>query len=108
MTGQDWANLWPSVQLAGHLSTLAKHDHTQIVRLIMLVRAAFGAEGEREILKALTGMRDAAQGQLDLANAAIQIVEICRKLADEAAMAAIVPSEKVTVLDPKRRKRGNA
>jgi hypothetical protein len=95
MTEQDWLAIWPSVQLAGWLShAAATQDHKQIVELIASMRGTTGTMGERGALQGLTGLRDAAREQLTLAGCAIEIVETCIKLADEAAMAAIVLREK--------------
>jgi hypothetical protein len=87
---------------------VASAEPDRIVEFIAASREAKGAMMETVVMASLTAMRDGAKAQEILANTAIEKLEACSRLADEAALAAIVPSKNVAIFDRRANRRKRA
>jgi hypothetical protein len=88
---ETWAKLGATVELAGRISAA---DPAELVAIITAGRLGMGTGGEQALLSAMTAMRKAAEAQIELADAAIEIIVGCSNLANEASLATIGPGER--------------
>jgi hypothetical protein len=83
---ESWVRLGATVELAG---IIVAADPSELIALMTLARKGIGTEGERDLLTAMTAMRQGAAAQIELADAAILMIETVTKYADETALAAL-------------------
>ena len=82
----SWVMLGASVDLAGKIVAA---DPAELIGLMTTARKGIGTEGERSLLSAMTAMRQGAAAQLELADAAIAMIETVAKFVGETALVAL-------------------
>jgi hypothetical protein len=82
--------LGAAVELA---EKIVRADPLELVATIKAGRLGMGTGWEQELLTAMKAIHVGAVAQVELANAAIEVIAGCSNLANEAALAAIMPSE---------------
>jgi len=83
---ETWAMLGATVELAGRI---VEADPAELIALLTTARKGIGTEGERSLLSVMVAMRQGAAAQLELADAAILMIETVTNYADETALAAL-------------------
>jgi hypothetical protein len=83
---EAWTKLGGAIELA---LRIVEADPSELVAIINAGRLGMGTGGEQALLAAMTAIRTGAEAQIDLADAAIAIIQGCAGLADNAALAAL-------------------
>jgi hypothetical protein len=83
---ETWAMLGAAVELA---EKIVRAEPLELVAIIKAGRLGMGTGGEQALLSAMTAIHVGAVAQVELADAAIAIIQGCAGLADDAALAAL-------------------
>jgi hypothetical protein len=82
----SWVMLGATIELAGKIVAA---DPDELIGLMTAARKGIGTEGERALLTAMMAMRQGAAAQLELADAAIAMIETAAKFVGETALVAL-------------------
>jgi hypothetical protein len=85
-SGEAWTKLGGAIELA---LRIVEANPDELVAIIKAGRLGMGTGGEQALLSAMTAIREGAQAQIGLAEAAIEMIRGCAGLADNAALAAL-------------------